>query len=100
LGLLYLYMIFAAGGTVRKKVAFLSLWTVEIFILNYFYLVHARVQSIIILQILGIAIFLYNDAHAIKIGNRLALTALFLLGSLYHVRNIYAGIAERSIKKR
>lgn len=100
LGLLYLYMIFAAGGTVRKKVAFLSLWTVVIFILNYFYLVHARVQSIIILQILGIAIFLYNDAHAIKIGNRLTLTALFLLGSLFHVRNIYAGIVERSIKKR
>jgi hypothetical protein len=100
LGLLYLCMIFATRGTVRKKVAFLSIWTVVIFILNYFYLVHARVQSLIVLQILGITVFLYREAPAIKLGNRIILTALFLLGSLFHVRNIYAGIAERSIKKQ
>lgn len=95
LGLIYLFILFTVGGKVKEKVIFLGIWLLIIAALNHFYLVHSRVQSIIFLLPLGVALLFFRNAEPLT--NRLCtlLIALFLLVFIIHGINIRKGIEQR-----
>jgi len=95
LGLIYLFILFMVGGKVREKIIFLVIWLMVITVLNHFYLVHSRVQSIIFLLPLGVALLFYKNSE--PLSNRLCtlLIALFVLVFIIHGINIRRGIEQR-----
>ena len=95
LGLVYVFILFMVGGKAREKIIFLVIWLMVIAVLNHFYLVHSRVQSIIFLLPLGVALLFYKNSE--QLSNRLCtlLIALFVLVFIIHGINIRRGIEQR-----
>lgn len=95
LGLVYLFTLFKVGGKAEEKVIFLIIWLLIIAALNHFYLVHSRVQSIIFLLPLGVALLFYENSAPLSNRFCTVLIALFSLVFIIHGVNIRKGIELR-----
>jgi hypothetical protein len=95
LGLVYLFTLFKVGGKAKEKVIFLIIWLLIIAALNHFYLVHSRVQSIIFLLPLGVALLFYENSAPLSNRFCTVLIALFSLVFIIHGVNIRKGIELR-----
>jgi hypothetical protein len=95
LGLVYLFILFMVGGKVKEKVVFLVVWLMIIALLNHFYLVHSRVQSLIFLLPLGVTLLFYKNSDPLSNRRCTGLVALFLLVFIIHGINIRKGIEQR-----
>lgn len=95
LGLVYLFILFKVGGKAKEKVIFLITWLSIIAALNHFYLVHSRVQSIVFLLPLGVALLFYENSAPLSNRFCTVLIALFLLVFIIHGVNIRKGIEQR-----
>lgn len=95
LGLLFLIILALGGGRKREKLLFLWAWLMVVVLLNHFYLVHARVQTLIFLMLLGAAFFLYENLRPIKGSFLILLSGLFVLAVVVHAPNIKKGMEAR-----
>lgn len=95
LGLVYLFILFMVGGKASEKVIFLMIWLMIIALLNHFYLVHPRVQSLIFLLPLGVALLFYKNSEPLSDRLCTVLIALFVIVFIIHGINIRKGIEQR-----
>lgn len=95
LGLLFLSMLILGGGRKRAKLLFVCAWLMVLLLLNHFYLVHARVQTLIFLMLLGAAFFVFENRQPIKDPFLIILLGLFVLAVVVHVPNIKKGMEAR-----
>lgn len=95
LGLIYVGILFAVGGKTRDKMMFLVIWLMVVGLLNHFYLVHSRVQSIIFLLPLGVALLFYENSEPLSIRTCSLLLTLLVNVFIIHGVNIRRGIEQR-----
>ena len=102
LGLLYIIICFFRRPEKRiisNGLIFLGCWTLLAFILNYFYMIHARVQSILVLMILGAAVSLYQNG-CLKPRAAILISTSFIAALVFHLGNVWAGVEGRSQQQR
>lgn len=95
LGMVFVFILSLVAGRIKEKMLFFGIWLLIVVLLNHFYLVHSRVQSIIFLLPLGLALFFYKNSKPLPYSLCTGLIALFLLVFVIHGINISEGIEKR-----